>query len=263
VDAWTKTFAQRPRLGRLVRKATGLPTAFSPGPDDAVACFASDYLRRRAHDHAPIRIDRTAVVPHGIDPAAFTFDAHDRAWRGRLLSVGRVEERKGTHVAIEALTHLGDETTLDVVGPPDERYLDTLRRTVAERGLQDRVRFVGPVDRDRLPARFHEADAFLFPVLWEEPFGLVPLEAMASGTPVIATGTGGSAEFLSDGENCLIVERGDAAALARAIERLAGDEALRRGLIAQGRATAERLSVERLAASLDEWNRAAVARFRD
>ena len=96
---------------------------------------------------------------------------------------------------------------------------------------------------DRLPrteiaGAYAAADALLFCVEWPEPFGLVPLEAMAVGTPVIATGTGGSAEYLDDGENCLLVEPGDVAALAGAVDRLAGDPGLRGRLRAGGLATA-------------------------
>ena len=75
-------------------------------------------------------------------------------------------------------------------------------------------------------------------MVWEEPWGLVPLEAMARGRPVIATGRGGSAEYLRDGENCLLFDPGDAGALAAAVERLAADGALRRKLVEGGRRTA-------------------------
>jgi glycosyltransferase involved in cell wall biosynthesis len=80
----------------------------------------------------------------------------------------------------------------------------------------------------------------------------VPLEAMAVGTPVVATGTGGSAEYLQDGENCLIFERDDAAALAAAVGRLAGDGDLRERLRDGGVATAARYGEE-------PYNRAVVA----
>ncbi len=82
----------------------------------------------------------------------------------------------------------------------------------------------------------------LFPVTWPEPFGLVPLEAMACGRPVVATATGGAAEYLRDGENCLIVPVDDPQSLAAAVQRLAADEALRAGLVAGGHATAARLT---------------------
>jgi glycosyltransferase involved in cell wall biosynthesis len=87
-------------------------------------------------------------------------------------------------------------------------------------------------------ALYREADAVLFPVRWEEPWGLVPLEAMASGCPVLATGRGGSAEYLRDGENCLLAPVGDPAALAASVRRLATDADLRERLRAGGLATA-------------------------
>jgi glycogen synthase len=79
----------------------------------------------------------------------------------------------------------------------------------------------------------------LFPVRWEEPWGLVPLEAMAAGRPVVATATGGAAEYLRDGENALVVPPDDPVALAAAVRRLE-DEGLRARLVAGGRATAAR-----------------------
>jgi glycogen synthase len=78
-------------------------------------------------------------------------------------------------------------------------------------------------------------------VLWEEPWGLVPLEAMAVGRPVVATGSGGSAEYMRHEQNCLIFKpRDDPAALADAVRRVAGDAALRRRLRENGFETARR-----------------------
>jgi glycosyltransferase involved in cell wall biosynthesis len=78
----------------------------------------------------------------------------------------------------------------------------------------------------------------VFPVTWDEPWGLVPLEAMAVGRPVVATGTGGSREYLADGENCLLFPADDARTLAARLRRLAGDPALRERVVAGGRRTA-------------------------
>jgi glycosyltransferase involved in cell wall biosynthesis len=177
-----------------------------------------------------------------------------------LLCTGRVEDRKGVHVAVEALAHL-PEATLDVVGPEDTRYVDHLRRLASRLGVDDRVHFVGAVERRELPDKYRSSDVFVFPVLWEEPFGLVPLEAMACGTPVIATGTGGSAEFLADGRNCLIVPKGDAAALADAVRRLAADPMLRASLVERGHQTVAQLGIDRLADVLERWHRAAAERY--
>jgi glycosyltransferase involved in cell wall biosynthesis len=115
------------------------------------------------------------------------------------------------------------------------------------------------VGRERLPALYAESDAVVFPVLWEEPWGLVPLEAMAVGVPVVATGRGGSGEFLRDGENSLIYAPAeDPEALAAAVGRLAGNAKLRNRLREAGFATAARISEERFTeAVLEAHERAA------
>ena len=105
-------------------------------------------------------------------------------------------------------------------------------------GLTERVTFEGQRARGELASIYAAADAVVFPVLWAEPWGLVPLEAMAVQRPVVATGTGGSAEYLRDGENCLLFAPGDAGQLAERLTRLAGDAALRERLRAGGLATA-------------------------
>jgi SAM-dependent methyltransferase len=102
---------------------------------------------------------------------------------------------------------------------------------------------------------------FVFPSEWEEPFGLVPIEAMACGTPVVATGTGGSGEFLRDEYNCVLFPPGDPRALAFAIRRLHEDADLRDRVVRGGQQTADELDVERLADAFEEWHIAAAERF--
>jgi glycosyltransferase involved in cell wall biosynthesis len=138
--------------------------------------------------------------------------------------------------AIEALTALPDEATLVIAGGGDAEHQAELRALTDRLGLQQRVTFRGPVDDTA--AVYAQADALVFPVTWDEPFGLVPLEAMASGRPVVATGTGGSGEYLRDGENSLLVTPGDAGAIAGAVRRLADDEPLRAQLVTAGLETA-------------------------
>ena len=92
--------------------------------------------------------------------------------------------------------------------------------------------------RGELPDIYAGSDVVLFPVRWQEPWGLVPLEAMALGRPVIATGQGGSGEYLRDQENCLLVPPGDPRAIAAAVRRLADDPQLRARIRTGGLATA-------------------------
>ena len=159
-------------------------------------------------------------------------------WSWRLGYVGRVESRKGLDTAVEALALLPEEATLTIVGDGDEAYAAELGERAAKLGVASRVRLERGVPRAELPAAYAACDVLVFPVTWEEPWGLVPLEAMGVGRPVVATGTGGSREYLRDGENCLLFERGDAGALASALTRLAGDPALRDALRAGGARTA-------------------------
>lgn len=178
---------------------------------------------------------RTHVDHPGVDPAAFGPSEPRPDWGGRLVVLGRVEPRKGVEIALEALPK---GMSLEVAGPAAAGEVDRLRPLATGRD----VTFSGP--QADPAAALTRADAVLFPVTWDEPFGLVPLEAMAVGRPVLATGTGGSAEYLRDGENCLLVAPGDAVALRNAVERLAGDSDLRACLVAGGRRTAARHTQE-------------------
>jgi glycosyltransferase involved in cell wall biosynthesis len=85
---------------------------------------------------------------------------------------------------------------------------------------------------------------------------------MACGTPVVATGVGGSGEFLVDGYNCVLFPPGDVAALAAAVERVHADAGLRNRIVAGGVETVDELDVDRLADVLDAWHAAAADRFR-
>ncbi|MGE4427699.1 MAG: glycosyltransferase family 4 protein [Solirubrobacteraceae bacterium] len=194
------------------------------------------------------------VVPPGIEvPDAVPAPG---PWRGRLLVLGRLDPRKGVDVAIDALRTTPAGTTLTVAGGGDAREGEALRRRAAAAGLGDRVRFVGAVARERIPALLADHDALVFPVRWAEPFGLVPLEAMAHAVPVIATATGGQAEYLRDGDNALVVPADDPGAVGAAVRRLAADAALRERLVAEGRSTArangEDVFHARIAAAIGE-----------
>jgi glycosyltransferase involved in cell wall biosynthesis len=91
----------------------------------------------------------------------------------------------------------------------------------------------------------------VFPVTWDEPWGLVPIEAMAHGVPVVASGRGGSAEYLRDGENALLHRAGDPASLAAALRRLAESPELRARLRAGGAETAPRHTARRFNEQLE------------
>jgi len=249
VDAWTRALGGRRRAARVAERLTGITTCHSLR-GAARWTFASRVQRDRVH--TAIR-DEGWVDHPGVDASLFR-EAPAEDWRWRLLYCGRVEERKGVDVAVRALAEL-PQASLRIDGGGDDRYQGELARLAAELGVADRIEFERSARAD-LPGAYAAADAVLFPVRWQEPWGLVPLEAMAVGRPVVASGRGGSGEYLRDGENCLVADpdRGGEA-FAEAVRRLAGDPGLRGRLRAQGFTTA--------AAHTDDAFTAAIARRLD
>ena len=235
VDAWMRMFSRRRRWRGAARRRTGIATTLDTSDVDRWV-FVSDFVRRRAEGEG-LAFGRVQIASSGIHPG-FLEAAPERPWSWRLLYVGRIDERKGIDVAIDALSGLPDDARLTVVGKGDERHLAFLRAHAAGLGVTERVEFAPAASREQLQALYAEHDAVVFPARWEEPWGLVPLEAMARGRPVVATARGGSAEYLRDGQNCLVVTHGDPRGLSAALRRLAGDEALRAALRRGGQATA-------------------------
>lgn len=264
LDAWTRMFAGRRRLGRTVEALTGIPSVLPDAAWPGAYCFVSDFTRKRAQEQTRWRYEPSTVVYSGIEHAEFPPlpKATELPWQGRLLYVGRVEHRKGIETLLRAMGRLPATTTLHVVGPVEPAYWPVVTGLLAELDLAKRVTFA-EVPRPELRAIYASADCFVFPSAWDEPFGLVPVEAMACGTPVVATGTGGSAEFLRDGANCLLFPARDDVALAERITRLAEDEDLRRRLVDGGLLLAGQLSVDRLAETLEAWHVAAADGLRE
>jgi hypothetical protein len=131
----------------------------------------------------------------------------------------------------------------------DEAY-ERARRS-AELDLDGRIRFLGGGTRDDVLRLFRAADAALLSSAWEN-FPHTVVEALAVGTPVIATAVGGIAEVVRDGENGLLVPPGDATALADAIRRLLGETGLRERLAAAAAASVEPLAEDRLLAQVEQ-----------
>ena len=241
VDAWTKAFA-RPLLRGLAERVTGIPLPPADIARTSSWLFASRTLRSAAA-RAGRAVAAAPVAHPGVDRELFREEPAG-PWRWRLACVGRIDPRKGIELAMRALVHLPAEATLAIVGRGDGEHLARLRSLARSLGLAERVSF-GAVPRGALRQAYATADAVLFPVQWAEPWGLVPLEAMSVGRPVVATGTGGSAEYLRDGANCLLfAPRDDPAALAGAVRRLASEPELRERIRGGGRQTAARFSEE-------------------
>ena len=254
VDGWTRRW--RGSRGRL---AAPLAERLSGVPARLDLDRAARWTFISAHTLGAARAGGWrlpgAIVHHpGVDPERFV-PSPALPWQWRLLYCGRIDPRKGIETAVRALRLLPDAATLVVDGDGDTGHAGELRALAGELGLGERVRFTVS-DRAEVPAAIGACDALVFPVTWEEPWGLVPLEAMATGRPVVAASSGGgAAEYLEPERNCLAFAPGDATGLAGAVRRLADDEALRAALVRGGAATAGRLSerafVEGLVAELE------------
>lgn len=183
--------------------------------------------------------------------------------------VGQLTPWKGQDVAIEALAMLRERRPLlrlllvgapKFVGPgarfDNLDYVERLEALVRERGVERAVRFAG--ERRDVSIVMRAIDLLLVPS-WEEPFGLVVVEAMSMGTPVVATAVGGPAEVIDDGVNGRLVPPRRADLWSGAIEELLADEGLRRRLSCEGRRTATAFEASRHAERVVEAYRDCVA----
>jgi D-inositol-3-phosphate glycosyltransferase len=191
---------------------------------------------------------RISVIPCGVDVERFSpaGPAEPRApGLDRLVAACRLVERKGIGNAISALAEV-PEAELHVAGGPEASGLGRdpearrLRALADRLGVGDRVVLRGRVDREGMPALMRSADVVVC-APWYEPFGIVPLEAMACGVPVVATAVGGQIDSVVHGVTGVHVPPRDPAALAGALRELLPDASRRAQLGREGRRRAVRL----------------------
>ncbi len=197
--------------------------------------------------------------PAKSDPGAL----HDPL---RLLYAGQVHDYKGVHTVVEALgllTAEGRRMNLSIVGGGEPDYLARLKTLARDLGVAEKVLFQGRVKSEKLPGLYREADLFVFPSDWEEPFGLTHLEAMASGTPVVSTTRGGTAELIAEGRNALTFNAGDAAGLAARLRWLSDHDSERRELAQSALDDVRRrFNMDRYVDDLEAWLGEAVSAAR-
>jgi D-inositol-3-phosphate glycosyltransferase len=204
------------------------------------------------------------IIPCGVDPNVFRpmrqMDAREAIGRDQceriVLFVGRIEQIKGIDVLLRALGLLffrhpeyRSDLCLLVVGgaldagddAPETEKVEELRRLVHQHRMEANVAFVGSMDQQRLALFYAAADVCAVPSLTES-FGLVALEAMACGTPVVGTKVGGLQTLIEHGESGLLVPAGDYQALAEAIAQVLSDHRLRMHLAHGARDRAEHYS---------------------
>jgi glycogen(starch) synthase len=208
--------------------------------DRLITC--SHYMRGHVADIYGLEEDRVSVIPNGIDPLDLQLVEDLEHLRRRfaepqerlVLLVGRLVYEKGFQLALDALPglveRLGDVRFL-VAG--SGTHEDQLRAQARDLGLDAHGTFLGWIGDDVLHSLYRIADLCVVPSIYE-PFGLVALEAMASGCPCIVADTGGLREIVPEDERVgLRFNGGDAEHLAFMVERLLCDEPLRERLVAE------------------------------
>ena len=197
------------------------------------------------------------IIPNGIDFKHFASETapYPEYQDGKLniLFVGRLEKRKGLRYLLEAYSKLKWEQPnirLIVVGPgnPDKESY----RILSSHNLRD-VEFVGRVSYDDLPRYYASSDIFCSPATGAESFGIVLLEAMAAGKPVVASDIEGFRGVMTEGEQGMFVPKKDSDALAKTLGILAKDAELRNKLGAQGRRLAEEYRWEVVAGRVEKY----------
>jgi glycosyltransferase involved in cell wall biosynthesis len=182
-----------------------------------------------------------SVIPCGVDTDEFTplGPTASRGRRQRIVAVGRLVPRKGFETMIRAMRHLPD-VELVIVGGPDKSELDDdveavrLQQLAGRFGVADRVHLYGSVLREEMPMLLRSADV-VAATPWYEPFGIVPLEAMACGVPVVASAVGGMLDTVENDVTGRLVPPKDPRALADAIARILWQPGLRQTLGEAGR----------------------------
>jgi len=190
---------------------------------------------------APSTLMRDFFVAQGAEPSRIHFvhygtDVRPGARatsrpeaRLRLGFVGRPDRAKGIHVLCEAVRQLPRELDFAVaihsaIRDDGSNYAEQVRQMVAG---DPRLRLMGPVSREGLPAALAEVDALVVPSIWYENSPIVITEALACGVPVVCSDSPGNADLVQDGVNGLMFKLGDASAMARCIERLVREPVLR------------------------------------
>jgi D-inositol-3-phosphate glycosyltransferase len=216
---------------------------------DRIVCASQHerHLLARLYDADP---DQIAVVPCGVDLDLFQPQDKETSRRALGLSderiilfVGRIEPLKGIDILINAVAQLAEESDFYVLivggDKRSRRQVSHLQELASDLGIGERVCFLGAVDHEKLPLYYNAADVCVVPSYYES-FGLVALEAMACGTPVVASRVGGLTGTVKDGETGYLISWRCPEPFAERLELLLDNETLRRHFGEAAREVVER-----------------------
>ena len=208
---------------------------------DKIICV-SRVIEEAINKRFPKLIKKTTTIYPGIDSELFSFKekSHDSDNR-TIMYYGRIVREKGVHLLIQAFRRVVDEfgnknLMLKIVGSPlgpndNEAYYKQLEDMSAGYNVQ----LLGFVPRKELVKMLYVADVFVYPAVWDEPLGLAPLEAMATGTPVIVSdGKAGYLEIIEDMKSGLVFKNNDACDLAAKLQYLIENPVCRKKMAISG-----------------------------
>lgn len=230
-----------------------------PRPVMHHVAVVSEFIRRKGLAEGVLP-EHTSVIYNGVEVEQF-FQPVIQKVDGpfKLLLAGRVSADKGIHTAIAALAYLYVQEKLTDIhltiagsGPAD--YLAKLRTQVANQAIEKQVTFSDWLPREQMPGLMQQHHGLLLPTEHPEPFARVVLEAMAAGLVVVAALTGGTSEIVRENETGLTFPSGDSSALAKQIQCLYDDAALRYRIAQAGQAlVCEQFSLSRMVDNLETF----------
>ena len=244
-------------LGRIF-KPYGLVTQIDT-LDIRHAHFGSQYLKQLTLQ-AGKPVSHAKVIYWGVDINQFQYRRSSTSDFRRILYIGQLSPHKGVHTAIEAIELLlkknkAKRIELTIAGGTIfPEYEEHLKNLVSTFGLERKVRFTGFILREHLPKIYQSHDILIFPSIWDEPFGITLLEAMASGLSIVATANGGSAEILKNEVNSLVFPKEDAHECANNLLKLIENQDLNEKIRLSGRQMVEdKFRIERTIDGIEQY----------
>jgi len=237
---------------RLAKGIDRLPEVYGAAgvvaavPPDSITTFRFDRIYfcslglKRKSVEAGFHVNHGDVIYPGIPTEHFFGEPKGAGPLRRFLVVSRLDTESGLGTALQALKlarHSDKQISLSIYGRGESDYISQIRSFAVQNALPVEFLTVSNQNRD-LSAVYQRHDALIYTAEWEEPFSLVPLEAMACGLPVIGARIGGAGEFFRHGENALTYTAGDPAELASRIQELQTQPALRRQMAETAQAEA-------------------------
>lgn len=218
---------------------------------------------KKEHIAAGFPESNISVIPRGISPELINnrgkcITATNKN-QIKILYIGRMIPEKGVHIAISAIGHLVNRlgvknVQFDLFGNGSDAYIENLKNLTHNLKIEKHVKFHGKVDRGQLLKIYQDYDLFLLPSIFQEPFGVVLIEAMARGVPVVATDTGGIPEVISHEVNGLLVSPEDSIKMAEAVKRLIDNPLLAQKLSNNGiRTVREKFNQNRIIVLIENY----------